>query len=106
MSSQTFVDGGAAPHLIYPKPGARFVGPLPEEQSRERGPGGGVLTFMGSDGHWVSVHVVHHPATPVDGFFGRAYLNPRAVRADRRGPERPGERGALESANGRGGRAA
>jgi hypothetical protein len=75
----SFVDAGTAPHLIYPKAGQDFVGPLPKGQSRRRGAGGGLLTFIGSDGHWVSVHVVHHPGTPVDGFFCRAYLKAERV---------------------------
>lgn len=71
----SWLDSGTVPHVIRPKEGHRFVGPLKEGQSRRKKTDIGThrvaLRWYDAGGSPVFRGVVHHPGTTGDGWFAR-----------------------------------
>lgn len=77
----SFVEEGTKAHVIRPKAGAGFVGPLLEGQSRKsRGrKGTRMLAWEQPQGDWHYAREVHHPGTRAYGFMGQAYTKAERV---------------------------
>lgn len=71
----SWLDSGTVPHVIRPKEGHRFIGPLKQGQSRRQkgdiGTHRVALRWYDAGGSPVFRGVVHHPGTTGDGFFQR-----------------------------------